>query len=289
MGQSATALPCDQPKTPDNPYSSPLRADAGFLSDHRRVHAGSAHFGAFRQSADRRSQNKPGNARERDLYGYQAFSGGRTARPGRLTHHTKCRLAGTAWSFNQPLRQSGGESYPCRTRHVATTADQVAHQRHPARDQRQFPRAVRLLPVRLLCQRDRQGVLPLRETRPPRCSTRSACFWLGALMRRSARSCLAPISTGSARRQRPDRDAGHHGRRTVVIAFCPTYATIGVAAPIIVLLGRLLQGFSAGVELGGVSVYLSEIATPAIAASTRRSSPRASRSRSSSRRSSAIS
>ncbi len=28
------------------------------------------------------------------------------------------------------------------------------------------------------------------------------------------------------------------------------------------LLGRLLQGFSAGVELGGVSVYLSEIATP---------------------------
>src|SRR5262249_57808979 len=49
---------------------------------------------------------------------------------------------------------------------------------------------------------------------------------------------------------------------TVVIAFCPSYATIGIAAPIIVLLGRLLQGFSAGVELGGVSVYLSEIATP---------------------------
>ena len=49
---------------------------------------------------------------------------------------------------------------------------------------------------------------------------------------------------------------------TVVIAFCPTYASIGIAAPIIVLLGRLLQGFSAGVELGGVSVYLSEISTP---------------------------
>jgi MHS family citrate/tricarballylate:H+ symporter-like MFS transporter len=49
---------------------------------------------------------------------------------------------------------------------------------------------------------------------------------------------------------------------TVVIAFCPTYASIGIAAPIIVLLGRLLQGFSAGVELGGVSVYLAEISTP---------------------------
>ena len=30
----------------------------------------------------------------------------------------------------------------------------------------------------------------------------------------------------------------------------------------LVVLGRLLQGFSAGVELGGVSVYLSEMATP---------------------------
>jgi MHS family citrate/tricarballylate:H+ symporter-like MFS transporter len=49
---------------------------------------------------------------------------------------------------------------------------------------------------------------------------------------------------------------------TVIITICPTYATIGVAAPVIVLIGRLLQGFSAGVELGGVSVYLSEIATP---------------------------
>src|SRR5919199_2080059 len=49
---------------------------------------------------------------------------------------------------------------------------------------------------------------------------------------------------------------------TILIAFVPSYATIGLAAPILVLIGRLLQGFSAGVELGGVSVYLSEMATP---------------------------
>ena len=49
---------------------------------------------------------------------------------------------------------------------------------------------------------------------------------------------------------------------TVLIAFVPGYATIGVLAPLLVVLGRLLQGFSAGVELGGVSVYLSEMATP---------------------------
>lgn len=49
---------------------------------------------------------------------------------------------------------------------------------------------------------------------------------------------------------------------TVLIAFVPGYATIGLVAPLLVLLGRLLQGFSAGAELGGVSVYLSEMATP---------------------------
>jgi metabolite-proton symporter len=46
------------------------------------------------------------------------------------------------------------------------------------------------------------------------------------------------------------------------IACMPGYATIGLLAPLSVLVGRLLQGFSAGMELGGVSVYLSEIATP---------------------------
>ncbi len=49
---------------------------------------------------------------------------------------------------------------------------------------------------------------------------------------------------------------------TVLIAAVPGYATIGLLAPLLVLIGRLLQGFSAGVELGGVSVYLSEMATP---------------------------
>ncbi|HYL11489.1 MAG TPA: MFS transporter [Terriglobales bacterium] len=67
----------------------------------------------------------------------------------------------------------------------------------------------------------------------------------------------------------------HHGRRAgliltlglmsvgiVSIACMPGYEKIGLLAPLLVLAGRLLQGFSAGVELGGVSVYLSEIATP---------------------------
>ena len=49
---------------------------------------------------------------------------------------------------------------------------------------------------------------------------------------------------------------------TLVIACTPAYRTIGIVAPIVVVLGRLLQGFSAGVGVGGASVYLSEMATP---------------------------
>lgn len=48
---------------------------------------------------------------------------------------------------------------------------------------------------------------------------------------------------------------------TLSIAFMPGYEVIGLLAPVLVLGGRLLQGLSAGVEVGGVSVYLSEIAT----------------------------
>jgi MFS transporter, MHS family, citrate/tricarballylate:H+ symporter len=49
---------------------------------------------------------------------------------------------------------------------------------------------------------------------------------------------------------------------TLLIAFVPGYERLGMLAPLLVVSGRLLQGFSAGVELGGVSVYLSEMATP---------------------------
>jgi MFS family permease len=49
---------------------------------------------------------------------------------------------------------------------------------------------------------------------------------------------------------------------TLSLALTPGYATIGLAAPLLVVAGRLVQGFSAGAELGGVSIYLSEIAPP---------------------------
>ncbi len=87
-------------------------------------------------------------------------------------------------------------------------------------------------------------------------------FWLGALMRPIGALVLGPYLDHIGRRKGLIVTLAIMASGTVLIAVCPTYASIGVAAPLIVLAGRLLQGFSAGVELGGVSIYLFEISTP---------------------------
>lgn len=69
------------------------------------------------------------------------------------------------------------------------------------------------------------------------------------------------------------RVADRHGRRTamvwavmlmsvgsIMIACLPTYATIGAAAPALLLLARLIQGFSVGGEYGTSATYMSEVA-----------------------------
>ncbi|WP_051516587.1 MFS transporter [Herbaspirillum sp. RV1423] len=65
--------------------------------------------------------------------------------------------------------------------------------------------------------------------------------------------------------------ADKHGRRftlslasflmlcgTAIIAFVPTYESIGVLAPAILVLGRMLQGFSAGGEFAAANSFLTE-------------------------------
>src|SRR5262245_24882208 len=49
---------------------------------------------------------------------------------------------------------------------------------------------------------------------------------------------------------------------TASIAITPGYAVLGPLAPMVIVAGRLIQGFSSGIEIGGCSVYLAEIATP---------------------------
>lgn len=48
---------------------------------------------------------------------------------------------------------------------------------------------------------------------------------------------------------------------SLVIALTPSYSTIGVLAPILLLIARLLQGLSVGGEYGVSATYLSEMAT----------------------------
>jgi MFS family permease len=48
------------------------------------------------------------------------------------------------------------------------------------------------------------------------------------------------------------------GGATAIIGFLPTYSQIGIAAPIILLVIRILQGLALGGEYGGAAVYVAE-------------------------------
>src|ERR1700728_4582373 len=69
--------------------------------------------------------------------------------------------------------------------------------------------------------------------------------------------------------------ADHHGRRlsltlsvvcmcfgSLIIAVTPTYASIGILAPAILAMARVIEGLSLGGEYGASATYLSEVADP---------------------------
>jgi MFS family permease len=87
-------------------------------------------------------------------------------------------------------------------------------------------------------------------------------FGVGFLMRPLGAIVLGAYIDQHGRRAGLLLTLGLMGCGVALIAFVPGYATLGLFAPLLVVLGRLIQGFSAGVELGGVSVYLAEMATP---------------------------
>jgi metabolite-proton symporter len=89
-----------------------------------------------------------------------------------------------------------------------------------------------------------------------------ATFGVGFLMRPLGALVLGAYIDRKGRRAGLILSLALMSAGVMMIAFVPSYHTIGIAAPIIVVVGRLLQGFSAGAESGGVSVYLAEIAPP---------------------------
>src|SRR5580704_18934539 len=52
------------------------------------------------------------------------------------------------------------------------------------------------------------------------------------------------------------------GGAILVLALTPSYAAIGLAAPVIVIIARMVQGFALGGEVGPTTAYLMEIASP---------------------------
>src|SRR5258706_1309978 len=86
-------------------------------------------------------------------------------------------------------------------------------------------------------------------------------FGAGFLMRPLGAIVLGAYTDKHGRRAGLLLSLGLMSMGVISIALVPGYATIGVLAPLLVLAGGLLHGFSAGMELGGGSAYLSEIAT----------------------------
>jgi len=89
-----------------------------------------------------------------------------------------------------------------------------------------------------------------------------ATFGAGFLMRPIGAIVLGTYIDHRGRREGLLLTLGLMAIGTVSIACMPSYASIGLIAPLLVVIGRLVQGLSAGVEAGGVSVYLFEVATP---------------------------
>src|ERR1700754_4504016 len=48
------------------------------------------------------------------------------------------------------------------------------------------------------------------------------------------------------------------GGATVAIGLLPSYAAVGIAAPVLLLLMRIIQGFALGGEYGGAAIYVAE-------------------------------
>lgn len=86
-------------------------------------------------------------------------------------------------------------------------------------------------------------------------------FALGFLMRPLGGYIFGRIADRVGRKQSMTLSVLLMSLGSLMIAITPTYHTIGIAAPILLLTARLLQGLSVGGEYGVSATYLSEMAT----------------------------
>lgn len=90
----------------------------------------------------------------------------------------------------------------------------------------------------------------------------SGIFALGFLMRPVGGWLLGLVADRLGRKTALTVSVSLMCLGSAMIAIIPGYATIGIAAPILLTLARMLQGLSVGGEFGASATYLAEIATP---------------------------
>jgi len=89
-----------------------------------------------------------------------------------------------------------------------------------------------------------------------------ATFGVGFVMRPLGAIVLGQIGDTRGRRAALSSTVLLMTLGTAMIGFAPTYSTAGLWAPVILVLARLIQGFSAGGEMGGSTAFLIEQAPP---------------------------
>ena len=89
-----------------------------------------------------------------------------------------------------------------------------------------------------------------------------SAFAIGFLGRPIGAVVLSPLCDKIGRRKLLSMTILLAGIGSLAIALCPDYKTIGIMAPIIISLARLLQGFSAGGEFQIAITFLNEHARP---------------------------
>ncbi|MFD8779434.1 MFS transporter [Streptomyces sp. NPDC059916] len=87
-----------------------------------------------------------------------------------------------------------------------------------------------------------------------------AIFAVGFVMRPVGAAVLGAYADRKGRKKGLTLTIGLMAGAGFLIAFTPGYDTIGIAAPLILLVARLVQGFSAGGEFGSSSAFLVESA-----------------------------
>ncbi|RYB04340.1 MFS transporter [Lichenibacterium ramalinae] len=88
-----------------------------------------------------------------------------------------------------------------------------------------------------------------------------SAFAIGFIGRPVGAFVLSPLADKYGRRTMLSATIVMAGLGSLVIALCPTYAQIGAAAPLVIILARLLQGFSAGGEYQIAITFLNEHAS----------------------------